>query len=283
MALVVHQARADAADVACSVADWLVANGHEVVLPPGDAPLGGAHPDTRWVQGDPAVPAPALAVSLGGDGTVLRTVELVAGDDVPVLGVNLGALGYLTEVEPPATEVALQRFFAGEYGIEERMLLAVHVARAGEPAEHLLALNEAAIEKTRTGHTVRLDLSVGGRFFTSYETDAMIVATPTGSTAHSFSARGPIVAPTHRLVLLTPVSPHMLFDRSLVLEPQTEVALTVAGHRDASLAVDGRLCATLAPGDTVTCRAATERARLVTFGPRDFVQILKAKFKLSDR
>ena len=119
--------------------------------------------------------------------------------------------------------------------------------------------------------------------FTSYATDAFIVATPTGSTAYSLSARGPIVSPQHRALLLTPVSPHMLFDRALVLDPDEPVAIELLGHRPAELAVDGRRVARLGEGDVVTCTAANDVARFIRFGARRFHQILKTKFGLSDR
>jgi NAD+ kinase len=224
-----------------------------------------------------------LAVSLGGDGSMLRAVQLVAAAGVPILGVNLGQLGYLTEVEPSGLHDALARVFDGRHEIEERMLLQVTVTRHGSAAEQVLALNDAVIGKAPTGHTVRIEVAIDGRPFTPYEADGVIVATPTGSTAYNLSARGPIVAPTHQALLLTPVSPHMLFDRTLVLEPSSHLRLTIGDTHPASLAVDGRSLDDLDPLDGVTCTGAPTPARLVTFGPRDFHQILKAKFRLSDR
>ncbi|HZA88057.1 MAG TPA: NAD(+)/NADH kinase, partial [Acidimicrobiales bacterium] len=198
--------------------------------------------------------------------------------------VNVGQLGYLTEVEPAGLRMALKRFLAGSYEVEERMLLDVAVEGAeGEAAPSHLALNEAVLEKTPMGHTVRLGVSVDGETFTPYAADGLIVATPTGSTAYAFSARGPIVEPTHRCLLLTPVSPHMLFDRSLVLAPTATVRLEVLGDRAATLSVDGSNLGTLRPGDAIRCTAAPGSARFVTFGPRDFLHILKTKFGLSDR
>ena len=280
--VVLNPMRAEAVEAAERACRWLVGHGHEPRLPVEDARAAGlaSHGADDGALGEGAV----LAVSLGGDGTMLRTVSLVAEAEVPVIGVNLGQLGYLTEVEPAGLEAALERFFAGQHRIEERMLLAVRVQRRGEaPGRRSLALNEAVLEKTLSGHTVRLDVAIDGEPFTPYETDGLIVATPTGSTAYAFSARGPIVAPTHRALLLTPVSPHLLFDRTLVLEPGTEVRMGVAGHRPAALSVDGRPEGTLGHGDVVVCRAAEERLRLVTLAPRDFPQILKAKFRLPDR
>jgi NAD+ kinase len=279
--LVLHHEREQAAELARDIAGWLLAAGHEVRLPRLDAELA----DLTAHGCDDADLGPGLdvAVSLGGDGTMLRTVDLVAGAGVPILGVNVGQLGYLTDVEPADAREALERFLAGEGSIEERMLLAVRLEPVeGEPVEHL-AFNEAVLEKTPMGHTVRLAVEVDGEFFTTYATDGLIVATPTGSTAYAFSARGPIVAPRHRAQLLTPVSPHMLFDRTLVLEPEAKLRIVVQGHRAATLSVDGRNLGELREGDAITCTAAERSARLVTFGPRDFLQILKTKFGLNDR
>jgi NAD+ kinase len=133
------------------------------------------------------------------------------------------------------------------------------------------------------GHTVRIGVQFDGDYFTTYAADGLIVATPTGSTAYSFSARGPILDPGLRAMVLTPVSPHMLFDRSLVLAPDLEVRLEVLGHRPATLSLDGQNVGDLLPGDAVVCTASPTVARLVTFGPRDFHRILKTKFGLPDR
>jgi NAD+ kinase len=139
------------------------------------------------------------------------------------------------------------------------------------------------LEKAPGGRVVRLDVAINGTPFTTYVADGVIVATPTGSTAYSFSARGPIVSPRHRCLLLTPVSPHMLFDRSLVLDADEELRFTVTDSRSAVLTLDGRDLGVLESGDSVICTAGPKPARIVTFGPRDFHQILKAKFGLADR
>jgi NAD+ kinase len=146
-----------------------------------------------------------------------------------------------------------------------------------------LALNEAVLERTPAANTVRLAVTLDGEFFTTYAADGLIVATPTGSTAYAFSVRGPIVAATHRSLQLTPVSPHMLFDRTLILDPTTIVRIEVSGDRPAALSVDGRTVGALHDGDAVVCTASAHTARLVTFGPRDFHAVLKAKFGLNDR
>jgi len=276
--LVAHQERAEAAELAVEVCRWLGRRGHKAWLVPEDAEALGL-PEL----GSDADPNSAdLAVALGGDGTVLRTVQLV--DGVPILSVNVGLLGYLTEVEPPGLTEALEQWLAGEFRIEGRMLLEIAVERAAAVApERYRALNEAVIEKREAGHMVRLLMSIGGVPFITYATDGLIVATPTGSTAYSLSARGPIVSPQHRAILLTPVSPHMLFDRALVLDPEETVTVEVLGHRPADLSVDGRRVAGLTEGDRIICRPDVEVARFVRFGTHRFHQILKTKFGLSDR
>jgi NAD+ kinase len=224
-----------------------------------------------------------VAVSLGGDGTMLRTVELVSGAGVPIIGVNVGQMGYLTEIEPDDFDAALDRLVVGDYEVAERMVLEITVKSAGAARGRWFALNEAVLEKTHTGRLARLEVDINGTFFTTYAADGVIVSTPTGSTAYSFSARGPIVSPRQRCLLLTPVSPHMLFDRSLVLAAEETLRFVVIDDRSVVLTADGRELGELAAGDAVSCRGGALPARIVTLGPRDFHQILKAKFGLSDR
>jgi NAD+ kinase len=145
------------------------------------------------------------------------------------------------------------------------------------------ALNEAVLERQQSGHLVRFDLAINGTPFTSYAADGVIVATPTGSTAYSFSVHGPIASPALQCLMLTPISPHMLFDRTLVLAAHETLEFVVAGSRESVCTIDGRHVAVLAPGDHVTCRAAREPLHLVELRARDFHQILKTKFALPDR
>ena len=283
VALVVHHERPEAATVAGMLNRALADAGHEVRLPAEDAEVAGL-PELAVAEAALADGGLDLAVAVGGDGTMLRTVALVAAAGAPVLGVNVGQLGYLTEVEPPDAVAAVSKVLAGDHGTENRMLLTVRV----EAEERLgpippTALNEAVLEKTPMGHTVRIGVYLDGDFFTTYAADGLIVASPTGSTAYSFSARGPILDPELRALVLTPVSPHMLFDRSMVVAPEVEIRIEVLGHRPATLSIDGRNVGLLHEGDAVICTASPLTARLVTFGPRDFHRILKTKFGLSDR
>ncbi len=299
--LVAHHDRPEAGALARVAADWLSARGHQPWMVADDAaPLA---LNDLVADHDPG--SADLALSLGGDGTMLRTVKLLGQQAVPIIGVNVGLLGYLTEVEPDALCPSLDRFFAGavagEWHLDERMLLATSVIRsgvvdvvadnvAGNPAANdsnvpatLFALNEAVIEKQQSGHTVRLQVWIDGTPFTSYAADGLILATPTGSTAYSMSARGPVLSPRLRAVLLTPVSPHMLFDRSLVIDPSELVEVEVIGHRSATLSIDGQPATTLTMGDRVSVTPAQHVAQFIRFGNRRFHQILKAKFGLADR
>jgi len=279
IALTLHHARPEAATLAVDLTTWLDAEGHEVIAPRADAELLGGSGAAAIAHSDRLDHA-TMVVALGGDGTVLRSVDLLRGAPVPVVGVNLGQLGYLTEVEPAEVRNAITGVLAGTHELERRMLLEVVVEDTGQ---RFLALNELTLDRTVSGHTVRIDVAIDGRPFTPYEVDALIVATPTGSTAYGLSAGGPIVSPTHRCQLVTPVSPHMLFDRTLILEGSSVVRLEVGGHRGAVLCVDGRQEGQLAPGAAVRCSGAAEEALLAVFRPRDFPGLLKAKFKLGDR
>ena len=282
--LVAHHERPEAAELARSTSEWLRAHGHDPYVSDDDAgPL-----DLQHLADERSPETADLAISLGGDGTMLRTVKMLGGAGTPIIGVNVGQLGYLTETEPHALPAVLERWFAGpaagEWQLDERMLLDLRIERRGEaPPLMFTALNEGVIEKREPGHTVRLQVDIDGTPFTSYAADGLILATPTGSTAYSMSARGPVVSPRLRAVLLTPVSPHMLFDRTLVLDRTEHVVVEVLGHRPATLSVDGQHATGLEEGDRVLVGVSDNVARFVRFGDRRFHQILKAKFGLTDR
>ena len=276
---VAHAQREGAVSLAHETARWLRDRGHVVEFldatsAPG-APRNGAQPGSL-----------DLAVSLGGDGTMLRTVDLVSPLGVPVLGVNLGHLGYLAAVEPADLRAALGRFLTGDYRVESRLTLDVSVTDGGDGTHtvlHRSALNDLVLQRPAGGHTVRMEVSVNAAPFLTFAADSLIVATPTGSTAYNLSARGPIVSPRARVQILTPVAPHMLFDRSLVLDAEDVLAFSPIAGQPADLVVDGWLAATLRPGQTLHCRKGDRDARLVNFGERDFHRILKQKFNLADR
>lgn len=261
--------------------EWLTDRGHQVSLPEGDAAqidraeLGVAEEDFA-VGLD-------LVVSMGGDGTMLRAADLAVREDIPVLGANLGTLGYLTEVDSDGLSMALKRFLSGAYRVEERMRLDVSVQRSDGTGEHSSALNDVVVEKSSPGHTVRVDVELDGTYFTSWVADGLILGTPTGSTAYSFSVGGPIVDPVHRAVIMAPVAPHMLFDRTMVLRPDCQVRVTVRGQRQGGLSVDGRPHRHLDPGESLSVTAGRRPSLFVVFGGRDFHTVLRDKLGLWSR
>jgi NAD+ kinase len=281
--MVLHRERPEARHIASSAAQWLRANGHDGWI------LEGEHtdsPDDDLVAGP--IDGADLVLSLGGDGTMLRAVRSLAGAPVPLLGVNLGQLGYLTEVEPGDVVEALRRVALGSqegrWTLDSRMMLDVEVRHPdGRMVGPLRVLNEVTVEKSTAGESIRLLLHIDGAPFTTFATDGLIVSTPTGSTAYALSARGPVISPRHRALLVTPVAPHQLFDRSLVLDPSETVEIEILEHRDASVVIDGVAVDAAPVGTRVACRPSEASARFVRFGPRPYHQILKAKFGLTDR
>jgi NAD+ kinase len=195
---------------------------------------------------------------------------------------RLNALAFLNFIE------ALTKWESGvsgtDYVIDARMMLSVTLHKADRSASvSWRALNEAVLEKHQSGHTIWLDLVINGQDFARYSADGLIVSTPTGSTAYSMSARGPVVSPRHRALLITPVSPHMLFDRSLVLDPHESVHIKVVGTRPVDLAIDGRGVASLTQDDLVVYAPDTCQAIFIRlFKEPKFHQIVRAKFGLGD-
>lgn len=278
LGFVLHQHRPAALELASRALAWCESRGTNACMPHEDAEILGR--SDLGVSEESFGTDIDLVLSLGGDGTMLRASGLVAANEVPILGVNLGTLGYLTGVEPDDLEAALDEWCNGELVVEERMLLEVHLSDGGFAG---LAVNELVLERGEAGHTISVDVAIGGEHFSRYLADGIIVATPTGSTAYSLSAGGPIVEPNFEALLLTPVAAHMVFNRSLVLAPSTEVKLTVEGYRNGIVTLDGRRIAEVSPGDVLTCRAAFQRARFVIRGQRDFHTVLKEKFGLTER
>ena len=190
----------------------------------------------------------------------------------------------MTVFEGDEAKGAIEAALNGALPVEERLMVQSRIERAdGQNDGTWTGLNEAVLEKKSQGHTVRLEVTIDGSAFATYAGDGLIVSTPTGSTAYNLSARGSIVAPTHWSLQLTPVAPHMLFDRSLVLRPDTEIRIAVLGEREANLSVDGRSVAVLGDGDVLIATRSDIIARLVTSGSGGFHQVLKQKFGLKDR
>lgn len=230
-----------------------------------------------------------LVVALGGDGTLLRAARLALAHDVPVLGVNLGRLGFLTEVEPADLTPALEQVLTGRYQIDRRTSLQVTITAAGSSTPDLTAyaINDLVLAKVARQRLVGVAVRIDGRVFARYAADGLIVATPTGSTAYSFSAGGPIVVPQLDAIMLTPIAPHMVFNRSLVLHPDQTVTLEVLPvtsdpEVEVDVDVDGAVLRRLTAGATVTVRRGEREALLVRLDGTDFFRRVRSKFQLAD-
>jgi NAD+ kinase len=272
--LVVHGGRDAALRAAESLVEWCRDRGITTRL------LDGPPVKSDETAGEDAFPDGLdLVISVGGDGTLLRAAFMGNRADVPVLGVKVGRLGFLTEVEPDEAPALLDAWMAGSAQVDERM--ALEAVAEGSPGEPQWALNEVIVEKRARHRVVRLAATVNDDYVTTFSADGVIVASPTGSTAYSFSARGPIVSPRLPCIVLTPVSAHMVFDRAIVLAPDEEVTLEVGEDEPALLSADGRPGLELAVGARVRVRRAGRPARLVRRGGREpFYSLLRRKFSL---
>jgi len=203
-----------------------------------------------------------LVVAVGGDGTFLRGAHVAAQAGSPVLGVKVGRLGFLTEVEPADAAPLIREALDGRAAIEERLAVVAEPG-GGDPFPPQWAMNEIMVEKRARHRLIRLQVAVDGEYVTTFSADGVIVATPTGSTAYSFSARGPIVSPDVPCLIVTPIAAHMVFDRSFVLGAGRVVSLEVVGDEPGLVSADGRETQEIPVGTEVRLRASARPARLV--------------------
>lgn len=226
-----------------------------------------------------------LLITLGGDGTLLHGARMVAGQGIPVLGVNLGRLGFLTSIGPSELETFVPALFSGDYWIDERFTLDSCVVRPnGERGVTHLTLNDAVLHKGGLARVVRLAVHIGPeeQEIATYTADGVILATPTGSTAYSLSANGPVVDPTVECILATPICPHMLTIRPLILAPDTVVTIRpLTGSTELILTVDGRDGERLGPEDRLLVRRGGRRVRMVRFPGQTFFSTLRRKLSWS--
>jgi NAD+ kinase len=273
--LVVHNGRQRAVEAARELCRWLRERGVRTRCLEGESV--GADQTTAV---DGFTDDLDIVLSVGGDGTLLRAAGLANRAGVPLLGVKVGRMGFLTEIEPEEAPDLLGQILEGKMAIEERMAVLAQPID-GPSSDPQWALNEIIVEKVTRHRLITLRAFVGGEYVTTFSADGVIVATPTGSTAYSFSSRGPIVSPRVECLLLTPVSPHMVFDRSIVLGPEEGVTLEVTGDEPGQLSADGQPGPELPVGSRVAIRRAERPARLVRReGSRSFFTLLREKFQL---
>lgn len=218
---------------------------------------------------------PDMVISVGGDGTMLAAAHRAMDIDVPVVGFNLGTLGFLAQAETHHAEHVVDRLMAGEYTVEERMTVTAHcngTTRTG--------VNDVVVEKVDTTRLVVLEVTVDGDPFVTYRADGLILATPTGSTAYSFSAGGPLVDPRIGALVVTPVAAHSLFDRALVLPEGTVIGVTVISDRTVRANVDKDSLGLMGEGDVLTVTTGERPLRFVTLRSDEFTGVLRDKFGL---
>lgn len=223
---------------------------------------------------DPEV-APDMVLAVGGDGTMLGAVQSAVAWDVPVLGFNLGTLGFLTEAEPGDLSEVVERLVARDYDVEARLTVAASIE--GVTA---VGINDVVVEKIDSTRLISLDVVIDGTEFATYRADGLIIATPTGSTAYSFSAGGPVVDPHVQALVLTPVASHSLFDRPLVIPADARIDITVRRDRLVRVNVDKTDLGQIGEGETVRIVRGDRPARFVTFGSTTFPGLVRQKFGL---
>ncbi|MBL1106479.1 NAD(+)/NADH kinase [Streptomyces sp. 5-8] len=310
--LVVHGGRAEAVAAARAVRAWCAE--HAVGCSDIDVWQEGARHSAR--EEVDSAGDPDLIVTLGGDGTFLRGARLAAENDALVLGVDLGRVGFLTEVPATAVREALDAVREGRIDVESRMLLTLRAScRLEVPTQmeallrygrgpmlppprvrtecvagndwgvalNVTALNDVVLEKLARDRQVSVGVYLAGRLLACYSADALLVATPTGSTAYSFAAGGPVVSPRAEGLVFTPVAPHMVFNRSVVAAPDEPIALRVLQRSGrAAVSIDGQLRGVLSPGDWIGVYAAPRRLKAVRLGPTDFYGRLRERMNLTD-
>ncbi len=260
---------------------WLGEHGYKVIIDLATA---------SYTSGPKVVPRAEmgsrsldLVVVLGGDGTLLSAARVTAAIDVPLLGVNLGSLGFLTEVPPQSLYPMLEAIAEGKAPIEHRALMQCELMRGDVVRGSYLVFNDAVVNKTTLARLNTYDLYIDKVFVSSYRADGMIVATPTGSTAYSLSAGGPVLIPTVNALVITPVAPHSLTHRPLVVPDSAEIEILLRSEEEvAYLSLDGQPGLDLSDGDRVRCRRSQHQVNLFRAGS-NFFQVLRSKLKWGER
>ena len=259
------------------VVSWLRARNIGVILDATSANLlgeeGGSQENQLGSKAD-------VLLVLGGDGTMLNAARIAGERGIPILGVNMGGLGFLTEVRLENLYPSLDRVFANDFVLDERLMLRTHIRRHGEIVAQGVVLNDVVISKGTVARMIELKIAIQGRFVTNLRGDGLIVSSPTGSTAYSLSAGGPIIDPAVQSLILTPICPHTLTHRPLIVPSNTEIDVTLTSKDDGSMAtLDGQVGVAITQGDTVVIQTAEHRTRLIRFPESNYYDVLREKLK----
>jgi NAD+ kinase len=271
-----------ALELALAIAEWAAA--HDITLYVNDR-VKDLPPGTFSASAKAIAQDCDMLVALGGDGTMLATARLVAGRGTPVLGVNLGTLGYLTEFAIEDAIPALELIVRGEYEIDRRMMLDWQIVRDSDVVGHGSALNDVVVNKSALARIIDIDCSVGQHYVTTYRADGLIVATPTGSTAYNLAAGGPIVQPNVDAVVLTPIAPHTLTNRPIVIPGSSAVRVTPVMEERSEVFVtfDGQEGFELQAGDEIRVQRSDTPLRLIKPSTRSYFEVLRTKLKWGER
>jgi len=224
-----------------------------------------------------------MVLVLGGDGTMLSAARLLEERAVPILGVNMGGLGFLTEITLDQLYPALEKVFAQEFMVEERLMLRADIHRHGEHVAKATVLNDVVVSKGTLARMIEIQILIDGQFVTRLRGDGLIVSTPTGSTAYSLSAGGPIIHPTVQALILTPICPHTLTHRPLLVPRGVALEVTLTSQAEGAMATfDGQVGVALVQGDTVAIAVSEHRTQLIRLPDRTYYDLLRRKLKWGD-
>jgi NAD+ kinase len=269
------------------IAEWLAARRVEATFEAATAALMPSSSRYRAAEKIDLVGAVDMVVVLGGDGTLLSMADCIAGAGkvIPILGVNFGSLGFLTEVTLPELYPSLETILAGNARVEERMMLASAMRRSRETSTSFVALNDVVVTKTSRARLVDLSVTVGDEFVTRVRADGLIVATPTGSTAYNLAAGGPIVQPNVDALIVTPIAPHTLTNRPLIVPGASTIRVQahMEGRDEVFVTFDGQSGCQLAEGDEISVRRADRPLRLIRPSTRSYFEVLRQKLKWGER
>jgi NAD+ kinase len=282
IALVCKPAKQELEKLLPEFAAWLEKRGYEIVADPDAAKFAPKYPAVPRTE--IASHQPDLVIVMGGDGTLLAAARSVAKDKIPILAVNLGSLGFLTEVPVSELYATFEAVEQDKVTRETRSTLQCCVMRKGQCVEEYLALNDAVLTKGSIARMTEVDVSVDGQFVVNLKADGVIISTPTGSTAYSLAAGGPILEPSVEALIVTPVSPHSLTQRPLVVRDSAEISLTVLGAPDeVFLTVDGQVGMPVLEGDKIVCKKSAHQVQLLRLSKRTFFEVLRTKLKWGER
>jgi NAD+ kinase len=279
--IIAKENRLAATEAARSLVEWLQTRGIAVFLDQG---LKNALETQVAVLSQAVLPQIDAVVVLGGDGTLLAAARLIGHNGIPILGVNLGGLGFLTAFSLDELYPELEQLLAGDYSIEERMMLTSTVIRQNKVLAEYSVLNDVVITKAAIARIIDLETTIDGHHLTTFKADGLIVSTPTGSTAYSMAAGGPIVFPVLHTIMLTPICPHMLTNRPILVSDGSDIRIVISSTTEGIfLSFDGQVGQSLEGGDIIQIKRADHTVHLIKSPFRDYFEVLRTKLRWGER